>query len=75
MRPVREELNCFELCSLDNEYYPAMAKIIKDKIIVWSEKIASPVAVRYAWANNPLNPNLYNKEGLPVTPFRTNELY
>ena len=70
-----EELNCFEICSVDNEYYPAKAKIVKDKIVVWSERVASPVAVRYAWANNPLNPNLYNKEGLPATPFRTNELY
>jgi sialate O-acetylesterase len=70
-----EELNCFEICSADNEYYPAQAKIVKDKIIVWSEKVASPVAVRYAWANNPIDPNLYNKEGLPATPFRTNELY
>jgi len=70
-----EELNCFEICSADNEYYPAKAIIVKDKIVVWSEKVSSPVAVRYAWANNPLNPNLYNKEGLPATPFRTNELY
>ena len=70
-----EELNCFEICSGDNEYYPARAKIVKDKIIVWSEKVTKPVSVRYAWANNPINPNLYNKEGLPATPFRTNELY
>jgi len=70
-----EELNCFEICSADNEYYPAKAKIVKDKIIVWSEKVAKPVGVRYAWANNPIDPNLYNKEGLPATPFRTNELY
>jgi sialate O-acetylesterase len=70
-----EELNCFEICGVDNEYFPAEAKIVEDKIIVWSEKVASPVAVRYAWANNPLNPNLYNKEGLPASPFRTSELY
>jgi sialate O-acetylesterase len=70
-----EELNCFEICGIDNEYYPARAKIVKDKIIVWSDSISTPVAARYAWANNPIKPNLYNKEGLPASPFRTSELY
>jgi sialate O-acetylesterase len=70
-----EELNCFEICGIDNEYYPALAKIVKDKIIVWKDDVINPVAVRYAWANNPLKPNLYNKEGLPASPFRTSELY
>ena len=68
-------LNCFEICGIDNEYYPAEAKIQDDKIIVMSDKVAAPVAVRYAWANNPEGANLYNKEGLPATPFRTSELY
>ena len=43
--------------------------------IVWNDDVINPVAVRYAWANNPLRPNLYNKEGLPASPFRTSELY
>jgi sialate O-acetylesterase len=70
-----EELKCFEICGVDNEYFPAKAKIVKDKIIVWNYDVINPVAVRYAWENNPLRPNLYNKEGLPASPFRTSELY
>ena len=49
----------------------AKAKIQGDKIIVWSDEIKTPLYVRYAWADNPVNPNLYNKEGLPASPFRT----
>jgi hypothetical protein len=45
-----------------------------EKIIVWSDKVIRPVAVRYAWANNPEGANLYNKEGLPASPFRASEL-
>jgi sialate O-acetylesterase len=69
------ELKCFEICGADNVYYPAKAKIINNKIVVSSDKIDKPVAARYAWANNPEGVNLYNKEGLPASPFRTNELY
>ena len=68
-------LNCFEICGVDNEYVPAMAEIDKDRIVVRSNDVPQPVAVRYAWANNPENPNFYNKEGLPASPFRTSELY
>jgi sialate O-acetylesterase len=64
-----------DICGVDNEYSPAKAKIVKDKIIVWNDEVINPVAVRYAWENNPLRPNLYNKEGLPASPFRTSELY
>ena len=45
---------------------------IFDAIAVSSPKIAKPVAVRYAWADNPVC-NLYSKDGLPVTPFRTDD--
>jgi sialate O-acetylesterase len=69
------ELKYFEICGIDNEFFPAKAKIEKDRVIVWSNKVTAPVAVRYAWANNPEGANLYNKEGLPATPFRTSELY
>jgi sialate O-acetylesterase len=68
-------LEYFEICGRDNEYYPAEAKIINNTIVVSCDKVKSPVAVRYAWANNPEGVNLYNKEGLPASPFRTSELY
>ena len=69
------DLKCFEICGADNKYYPAKAKIENGKIIVTCKEVITPVAVRYAWANNPEGANLYNKEGLPASPFRTSELY
>ncbi|MCW8849692.1 MAG: sialate O-acetylesterase, partial [Melioribacteraceae bacterium] len=70
-----EELNCFEICGTDNVFLTAKAKIQNNKIIVWSDDVTAPVAVRYAWDNNPEEANLYNIEGLPASPFRTSELY
>lgn len=70
-----EELRCFEMCGIDNVFYPAKARIENDEIVVMCEKVNQPVAVRYAWANNPEGANLYNKEGLPASPFRTSDLY
>jgi len=69
------ELKGFEVCGSNNKYFPAQAKIEKGKIRIWSKEVVTPVAVRYAWANNPEGANLCNKEGLPASPFRTNELY
>ena len=65
------KLNCFEIKGIDDEFFPAEAKIVNNAIFVWSNKVTLPVAVRYAWANNPEGVNLYNKEGLPASPFRT----
>jgi len=65
------KLNCFEIKGIDDEFFPAEAKIVNNTIVVWNDKVISPVAVRYAWANNPEGVNLYNKEGLPASPFRT----
>ena len=69
------KLKWFEICGRDDDFYPAEAKIVNNTIVVSSEKVKSPVAARYAWANNPEGANLYNKEGLPASPFRTSELY
>ena len=52
-------------------YADKITKIEGDKIIVWNDDIQDPMYVRYAWADNPVNPNLYNKQGLPASPFRT----
>ena len=65
------KLNCFEICGIDDEFFSAEANIVHNTIVVWSNKVTSPVAVRYAWANNPEGVNLYNKEDLPASPFRT----
>lgn len=62
----------FAIAGADKKFVWAKAKIEGDTIIVWNEEIKNPVYVRYAWADNPVNPNLYNKEGLPASPFRTN---
>ena len=63
----------FIIAGADKKFVWAKTKIEGDKVMVWSDEIASPVYVRYAWADNPPNPNLYNKEGLPASPFRTDK--
>jgi sialate O-acetylesterase len=54
----------------DKVFYPAEAKIEKDKLVVWNKAVKAPVAVRFAFGNTAIG-NLFSKEGLPVTPFRT----
>jgi sialate O-acetylesterase len=61
----------FSIAGADKKFVWASAKIEGDKVIVWSDEIKDPKYVRYAWADNPVNPNLYNKEGLPASPFET----
>jgi sialate O-acetylesterase len=68
-----EELKCFAIAGSDKRFVWAKAKIENDKVVVWSEMVSNPVAVRYAWADNPEGANLYNAEGLPASPFRTDE--
>ena len=65
-----EELSEFAIAGADKKFVWAKAKIEGDKVIVWSEEISNPVFIRYAWADNPVNPNLFNKEGLPASPFQ-----
>lgn len=66
-----KDLNYFAIAGADKDFVWANAKVKGNKVIVWSEKISNPVAVRYAWADNPEGANLYNKEDLPASPFRT----
>ncbi len=61
----------FAIAGADQKFYWAKADIQGDKVVVWSDQVPNPVAVRYAWADNPGEANLYNKEGLPASPFRT----
>jgi len=62
----------FTIAGADRVFYQANASIEGNSIIVSHPKVSEPVAVRYAWANNPAT-NLYNSEGLPMVPFRTDE--
>jgi sialate O-acetylesterase len=67
------ELQGFAITGEDQKWFWADAKIVDtDQVQVRSDKVAAPVAVRYAWADNPVC-NLYNTAGLPVTPFRTDD--
>ena len=66
------EPESFALAGTDHKWYWAKAKIInKNKVLVWSEDVKNPVAVRYAFNNNPQNPNLTNDSGVPAAPFRS----
>ena len=65
------ELQEFAVAGADRKFIWAKAKIEGDKVIVWSDEIKEPKFVRYAWADSPVDPNLYNKEGLPASPFET----
>jgi sialate O-acetylesterase len=66
-----EELSEFAIAGADKKFVWAKAKIEGDKVIVWSDAVSNPMYVRYAWADDPVNPNFFNKEGLPASPFRT----
>ncbi|MDR1145836.1 MAG: sialate O-acetylesterase [Verrucomicrobiales bacterium] len=70
--PVADELQGFAIAGADKKFVWAKARIEGDAVIVWSDEVPAPVAVRYGWANNPVL-NLYNKEKLPASPFRTDK--
>lgn len=62
----------FEVAGADKVFYPADAKIDGKSVVVSSTKVKEPVAVRFAWKAIP-EPNLFNKEKLPASPFRTDD--
>ncbi|HMB61850.1 MAG TPA: sialate O-acetylesterase [Eudoraea sp.] len=66
-----KSLEGFAIAGADRKFIWATAKIKGNSVEVSSDSITEPVAVRYAWADNPDNANLYNAEGLPASPFRT----
>ena len=67
----KSSLNRFAIAGADKKWHWATAKIDGKSVIVKSDKVAKPVAVRYGYESNPVGANLYNKEGLPASPFRT----
>jgi sialate O-acetylesterase len=74
------ELEGLAICGADQKWVWADAKIdpstssgqAGDTVLVWSDKVPAPVAVRYGWADNPTC-NLFNQAGLPASPFRTDD--
>ncbi|MBU1821593.1 MAG: sialate O-acetylesterase, partial [Bacteroidetes bacterium] len=64
-------LKGFEIAGPDKKFYYAQARIEGNKVIVSHPEVPNPTTVRYGWANSPIDNNLYNAEGLPAAPFRT----
>ncbi len=63
----------FTIAGEDKKFVKAVANVVdKSHVEVWSDEVKSPVAIRYAWADNPVC-NLQSSDGLPVTPFRTDD--
>jgi sialate O-acetylesterase len=65
-------LKDFTICGEDRKFMDAQAEIVGNIVVVHSDKVQRPVAVRFGWHNYPQG-NLYNMEGLPATPFRTDD--
>jgi sialate O-acetylesterase len=63
----------FAIAGDDHQFVWANARMDENRVIVWSDRVSKPVAVRYLWTNSPAAPALYNREGLPVAPFRTDK--
>lgn len=66
------ELTGFTIAGKDENFHPAQAVIVGNTVVVKSPDVPHPVAVRYGWLNYPVV-NLYNKDGLPASPFRTDD--
>ena len=71
VRKGDKELNGFLIAGADGEFHNANATISGKQVVVYCNNIKSPAAVRYAWTDVTDNANLYNQEGLPASPFRT----
>ena len=65
-----EELAHFAIAGENKKFVWGNAVIKNNEVIVWSDDIPNPKFLRYAWADNPDFANLFNKEGLPASPFR-----
>ena len=66
-------LKTFAIAGADQKFVFAQAMIVGETVVVSSAEVADPMAVRYAWANNPVGCNLFNKEGFAASPFRTDD--
>jgi len=67
------ELKGFEIAGADRQFYSAKAEIESDHVLVYSDSVSNPVAVRFGWIDDAGADNLFNKEGFPASPFRTDD--
>jgi sialate O-acetylesterase len=70
-RSTGGEIGGFAVAGADRRWAWAHARVQGGRVVVWSDAVRNPVAVRYAWSNGPVGLSLYNREGLPAAPFRT----
>jgi sialate O-acetylesterase len=73
LKIIGDKLQGFAIAGKDKKFVPADAVIRDGNIFVSAKQVPSPVYIRYAWANAPLEANLYNAEGFPAVPFRTDQ--
>ena len=73
VKPVDEALRNFAVAGADGVFHAADAVVDGETVVARSTAVEVPVAVRYAWADNPVGCNLYNAAGLPAAPFRTDD--
>jgi sialate O-acetylesterase len=67
-------VNCFAIAGANKKFVWAQARITgKNSLEVYADTVKNPVAVRFAWSDNPADFNLYNQEGFPANPFRTDD--
>ena len=62
----------FIIAGEDHKFYPGRARIEGNDVVIWSKEVKHPIAVRFGWKNSSI-PNLFSKEGLPVSCFRTDD--
>lgn len=65
------KLEGFTIADASGQFQPAQARIVGQTVLVHSDSIKHPVAVRFGWVDNPQQNNLFNRAGLPAVPFRT----
>jgi sialate O-acetylesterase len=73
VRPPGAPVAGFAIAGADRRWVWAQARVEGSRVVVWSDAVPNPVAVRYAWSNSPVGLVLYNREGLPAAPFRTDD--
>lgn len=73
MKDKDGNLKGFEIAGSDQRFYDGKASIEGEKVVVRNDSVNNPIAVRFAWADNPEEANLFNKEGFPALPFRTDK--